>query len=357
MLNFPPSDQMVRSRKLCDEFLQGGGRKRYVLGRNVYSQAVAGRFPIDGVIDDFSDVAEFHGVPVVRSKAVPRDALVLNAAGGRPLSAKKQLDSLGLESFDYFALYRHGVPGLPNIVFNEGFREDFESNRHRYEALLLQLEDDVSRAVISKLTAFRLTLDVAHLQGFEEKQDVQYFESFLQLKQTGESFVDVGGFDGQTSIEFALRCPDYRSIHLLEPDPENMRRCRERLLSHRDVTFHQCGASDSGGRAAISSGGSTSRVVSDGCDGIDLRRIDDLGIGHATFIKVDTEGFERQALLGMSNLVASQSPRLAISIYHCAGDFWRIPELVAGMASNYQVYVRHYTESIYETVMFFVPRR
>lgn len=54
MLNSPDSDQMVRSRKLCDEFLGGGGRKRYVLGRNVYSHAIIGRFPIDGIIDDFS---------------------------------------------------------------------------------------------------------------------------------------------------------------------------------------------------------------------------------------------------------------------------------------------------------------
>ena len=44
-------------------------------------------------------------------------------------------------------------------------------------------------------------------------------------------------------------------------------------------------------------------------------------------------------------------------VYHKVSHLWDIPRYVLSLYSDYRIYLRHYTESIYETVMYFVPNR
>ena len=71
---------------------------------------------------------------------------------------------------------------------------------------------------------------------------------------------------------------------------------------------------------------------------------------------MDIEGEERRAIAGAAGIIGKHRPKAAISVYHRAGDFWRIPKQLLSIYPRFDVYLRHYTESIYETVMFFVPR-
>ncbi len=70
---------------------------------------------------------------------------------------------------------------------------------------------------------------------------------------------------------------------------------------------------------------------------------------------MDIEGAELAALEGAQGLICKHKPALAICVYHRPTDFWDVPRKVLSMYDGYSVYLRHYTESIYETVMFFVP--
>ena len=70
---------------------------------------------------------------------------------------------------------------------------------------------------------------------------------------------------------------------------------------------------------------------------------------------MDIEGAEYEAILGCINIIKKCSPTLAISVYHSISDFWRIPFLVLSINPNYKLFVRHYTETGYETVMYFIP--
>lgn len=46
---------------------------------------------------------------------------------------------------------------------------------------------------------------------------------------------------------------------------------------------------------------------------------------------------------------------MAICVYHDQRDFWRIPERVLSYVGDYDVHLRHYTEGVLETVMYFIP--
>lgn len=348
--------QAARARAFWAEFTSNSTRPRFAFGRNVYTQSIAQSGHLDGVIDDFSTEATFVGLPVLRTAALPKDAMVIAAAGGRPLTVRRLLNDLGVEHLDYFSLVKWAAPDLRDVVFNEGFTQEFEQNRTHYDWAYQRLADEASREAFRKLVSFRLSYDLDDLEGFTERQKEQYFEDFLSLQPAGEAFVDVGCFDGYTSLEFIKRCPGYSKIYAFEPDPSNHARCVQSLGALRDVLVFPYGAGAEKATYRFAMGDSASTICEAGEVEISVDRLDEVLSAPPTFIKIDTEGYEAPALAGARRLIAEHGPSLAVSVYHKPGDFWRIPKLVLEIRSDYDVYLRHYTESIYETVMFFVRR-
>ena len=346
------------ARGFCFKFVNGGNIPKYVLGRNVYAESVIKHVEINGIVDDFTDQTTYLNLPIVRSEDIEKSALVLVVAGGRPQTARRRIRELGIEHLDYFSFLQHSDLPLVPIVFNEGFAEDFADNESEYEWVYNQLVDAESKESFRKLVSFRCNNNLEFLEGFTSREKEQYFEDFLQLKASNESFIDVGGYDGFTSLEFIKRCPKFEAIHLFEPDPENFKFCRQNL-SHYDAVFcHQAGLSNKRSKLRFSQQGSASVISDQGSVLVDVIVLDELldESFDPTFIKMDIEGAELSALEGMRHIIQRCKPRLAISVYHKAGDFWRIPKFILGVRSDYDLYLRHYTESIYETVMFFIPR-
>lgn len=202
---------------------------------------------------------------------------------------------------------------------------------------------------------FRLHQNLNYMKGFDDCQHRQYFEDFLNLQKSGETFVDIGGFDGFTSREFARRCPRYNSIHLFEPEKTNMEGAKRNLANQENTYFYEVGLSNTNKTLKFSSTGSSSKVSSDGDIEINVIRLDELPLKDVTFLKMDIEGSELDALRGAKDLIASLKPRLAISVYHRSEDLRTISEYILMLNPSYKCYLRHYTEGVTETVLFFVP--
>ena len=71
-----------------------------------------------------------------------------------------------------------------------------------------------------------------------------------------------------------------------------------------------------------------------------------------TFIKMDVEGAEKNAILGAENTISRYKPRLAISIYHKPKDIIEIPTLLKELVPEYKFAIRHYSTNVYETVLY-----
>jgi FkbM family methyltransferase len=344
----------------CTKFCAEDPCPKYIFGRNVYTRSVLEHIKVDGVIDDFTSETIFHGVPIRKTSYVENNALILIAAGGRPLSAKKQLDELGLHNIDYFSFLKYsGLKSLTPVVFNEQFADDFRVHEADYEWIHGLLADETSRTIFRKLVSFRLNYDLDDLQGFSAREPEQYFEDFLQLAPAGETFIDVGGFNGYNSLEFIKRCPEYSAIHLFEPEPENYRKCMEALQGMPNIYCHPHGLSDKKETLRLEPQGSGSKISATGSIRIEVDRLDDVLQDRfkPTLIKMDIEGAEMLAIEGAKHIITTYHPRLALCVYHNVGDFWRIPRKILSQRSDYRIYLRHYTESIYETVMFFIPNK
>lgn len=84
--------------------------------------------------------------------------------------------------------------------------------------------------------------------------------------------------------------------------------------------------------------------------------IDELFIDEPlTFIKMDIEGAEYDALLGARNVIQRDEPILAICVYHTQNDIWHIPLFVHEMLPKHKLYLRAYEGDGFQTVMYAVP--
>ena len=91
-------------------------------------------------------------------------------------------------------------------------------------------------------------------------------------------------------------------------------------------------------------------MISDSGDTeIDCVALDDIVKENTALIKMDIEGAELDTISGAKHLIENGSP-LAISVYHKPSDIWMIPELI--LSINPRFYLRHYSNCIYESVLY-----
>lgn len=70
-----------------------------------------------------------------------------------------------------------------------------------------------------------------------------------------------------------------------------------------------------------------------------------------TFIKMDIEGAELEALKGAQETIKKYRPTLAISIYHRPQDIVELPEYIKTLIPEYKLYLRNYHLDHTETVL------
>lgn len=345
-----------RARKFCEAFVESKDRSKFIFGRTKHAMSISNFIDVDGFIDEFTDEKEFLDKPIIKIEDIPKDSLVVSVVIGRPLTVKKRLDKTGLEHLDYFSFARYcNLPIEPVTCWNH-FNSDFLLNRDKYDGLLDVFADEESRRIYKAIINFRLSGNLKYMEGFTDQQEKQYFEEFLGLSQYGEVFVDVGGFDGVTSMNFIKRCPDYKAIHFFEPDKNNMSTAMEKLAKLPSIFYYNLGLSDRKAVVNFAINGSCSNISECGNVQIETEKLDNVLHEYVSYIKMDIEGTETKALYGARNTITKWKPRLAVSVYHKGDDMWRIPQQILSYYNNYNIYLRHYTEGVDETVMFFVPR-
>lgn len=331
---------------------------RFVMGRNEEAIACAEVAKVDGLVDDSAPSGgAWNGLPVVGTEALPMGAIVANCSSAiRPLSAHARIEArAGVRVVAYADLVREDRR-LPIPTFVASTREDLLANVDRWKRLESNLGDEASRRVLESVLLFRTTGDYRHMSDFRVRFDEQYFDSVARI---GESkvFVDCGGYDGDTVCGYVRRVPDYKRAYMFEPSPPNVAAARRHLRPMRDIEIVASAVSDAAGTLAFDpSGGSASRVADAGGIEVNVVTIDEAVGEPVDFIKMDLEGWERHALRGARKHIMSDHPKLAIAVYHRPDDFWWIPEYVLGLRSDYELYLRHYSEGWSETVMYFVPR-
>ena len=191
----------------------------------------------------------------------------------------------------------------------------------------------------------------------------QYFEQEIVSVEEKEIFVDCGFFHGETSKSFAEWCNNnYETIIAFEPSKSNYNYLiQNNILKNIEKLelYNYAAWNEKTNMLLWVEGRSDScRVSEKGTELIECDTIDNVLNGRkATFIKMDVEGSELNALMGAENTIKKYAPKLAISIYHKPEDIVDIQYYISTIYPKYKFYIRHYTNYCNETVLLCTSHR
>ena len=234
----------------------------------------------------------------------------------------------------------------------------FTAHQNDVEQIANLLADDFSREVYLAAIKYRKTHNPKDAPKYS-KHDQYFVKDIVPLTEE-EVFVDCGAYDGNTALQFVSWCGEkqYNKIWCLEPDNITMNKLKNTLSGVRGCSILPYGASDEEKEVSfITTGGEGSKIGGTsnvpGANTIKTMALDDLLQGEkVTFIKMDIEGEEYNALVGAKEIIATQKPRLAISVYHRADDIIKIPALLLELVPEYKFCIRHYSILSNETILY-----
>lgn len=164
-----------------------------------------------------------------------------------------------------------------------------------------------------------LQRDVIRTSAFYQPKPLRFIET-SGLLPANPSVVDVGANFGNHTVFFGVIIKA-SSIHSFEPNPpvfETLKRNVEVNDLSGIVTLHQAGAGEvamkarNAGHKISNSGGNS--LVEDASGDVDILRLDDCGIVHVDFLKIDVEGHGAGVVKGGWDLISKSKPLILMEI-------------------------------------------
>lgn len=225
--------------------------------------------------------------------------------------------------------------------------------REQYHKVFDMLEDDFSRKVY--IERIKRVCALSDISDVTQPEKDQYFDEIVGLTEQ-EVFIDCGAYTGDTAAEFIRRTDGrYRQIYMFEAEESKYGQIRGSLEGCQ-YRLYPFGVWSENTKLRFDAGGGSASKVSAADTGgteIDVVALDCIEFDEIpTFIKMDIEGSEKQALLGAAELLSRYMPKLAICVYHKPEDLFELPLLIKKLNPKYRLYMRHYSDHFAETVCY-----
>ena len=303
--------------------------------------------------------------------------------GTVPILSRKQLEELNKDTLiivatDRIRAFQTSYQDLRNMGFRniltrtwpavpvrydiDKSNKIIETEKDKIDTVRKLLCDERSIKVLDNTLKYRVTNDVNYLIDICEFSHKQYFPGPEIMKpDSKEVFLDVGCLNTLTIADLKEWTEDtYEKVYAFEPSRA------DRIVVDEYIEYmgYRAESVDAGlynytGEISFSSVDmGASRITEDGTDRINVVKLDDFMADKkekVTFIKMDIEGSELEALEGSVDTIRKDYPKLAICVYHKFEDIWKLPLWVHDRFPDYSLFLRHYTMTNNETVMYAVP--
>lgn len=246
--------------------------------------------------------------------------------------------------------YKHFTNGIHAV------KQSTEDIRWLYNTV----EDYRSRKVVYGLIKFWLEFNFSYKNSIVENNYDDYFDlDILRDKITSEEvFVDCGAYTGDTAKDYFENFSECKKMYLYDMLPANIAKARELLADHREIVYRIAGVgspkqagmmipvgTNETSMFSIDENGNTFNPEAEKNNKekpeVELVTLDDDIEERITFLKMDIEGAEINALLGAKEHIIKDHPKLAICTYHHYEHLWEIPKLIKAMNPDYKLYLRY----------------
>ena len=323
------------------------------------NQIVEKYFPEAGLI--YSQPGADRLCELAGNMAAQNKDIIIYGAGKIGQVIHEMLRNAGIE-VKYFSdinpdLQRTGVHGLKVIS-----PQTLVSQHNRNAVIILAVWAQFHKSLIELFTTHGISnhaiINGLEFVNFQSLTEHQYFEPNIIEYVNDEIFIDGGCFDFHSSIQLSRKCHTLKKIYAFEPDKENIVLCKKAISAFDKCPVELLNAGLWSCQETLSFnsyGGGGSCVAKSGETQIPVVALDDIVKNdRVTFIKMDIEGSELEALKGACKTIKRFKPKLAISLYHKPEDIIDIPDYIMDLDCGYRFYIRHYTNWTVDTVLYAV---
>lgn len=222
-------------------------------------------------------------------------------------------------------------------------------------------KDDASQREFVAQIRWRLHLDFDGLPR-PVAHEIYFPEDLVTVSNT-ELFVDCGAFDGDTMASFLdTRKESFSSYVAFEADPSNFEKLRTNIANlpaglRQKLIIHPLAVGARREKVLFEATGTEASAVGRGTLEIQCVPLDQvLANIKPTWIKMDIEGSEPDALEGARQIISRGSPVLAVCVYHQQDHLWRIPLLIRELSSDYELFLRPHLLESWDLVCYAIPR-
>lgn len=226
--------------------------------------------------------------------------------------------------------------------------------QHSYDFMWLyrRFSDYLSKLTLTAILLNWLTMDM-NLLHIVKSIFPDYYEPDIFPNNKDDIFVDIGAYTGDSILNYVRNYgTNYKKIYAYEITESSCEIMRSTLKELHDVEIRRKGAGEKAGEMFLnpSDDPSANQISSRSSkDRVEIVTLDDDLPDGFTFLKMDIEGAEYNALRGSEQTIRRCRPKLAVCVYHGYDDIWRIPALIDSIDPNYQFYLRHNGGSLIPT--------
>ncbi len=326
-------DYLKRTSKPVVLYGTGNACERIIEKLNAEDIEISGIFASDAFVRD-KYFSGFKLMSYNEAKSNFGDMIVLLCFGSDIPEVIANIRRIAAEQEFY-------APDLP--VVGKGLFTRTYAQMHREELIWLNkiLADEESRKVLANVLSYKQSGRIDYLFECESDDD----ENWLLLRpSTDDVYMDLGAYTGDTVQQFIRLAGGFKRIIAVEPEKRNFRKLFENTKELENIKLVNAAVGDSygeilftqaAGRGGARGKGKTVAVNQETAD----RLVNASGIA-PSFIKMDLEGAEINAINGAAKTIEEYGPRLIIAAYHRIDDLWTIPKLLLSINPAYKIYLR-----------------
>lgn len=231
-----------------------------------------------------------------------------------------------------------------------------------------KMKDKKSKMIFLLLLNYKITKDNSYLVELCEYSDDeywQYFDKDLVSILSTEIFADIGAYVGDTLqrfIEESNNC--YSKYIAIEAEKETYQILLNTIAKNnwKNIDTYNIGVWNKKAYLCYNNENtfgnfSVSETVEKTQNQLANTLYEILGDIPITFMKMDIEGAEYNALLGAEYLIKKYHPIIAICVYHKRDDYYKLLMTIDKfLPGEYSFYFRQYRYTPTETVCYAIPK-
>lgn len=219
-----------------------------------------------------------------------------------------------------------------------------KENTDEFLWLYRHLADERSRKTLTAILDNWIYFRLDEINKIEDKTFISCFdEDILQLGDN-EIYVDAGAFTGDTVAAFLdISGGRYHHIYTYEISRETHEILCKNLKDIPRITNYWRGVSDKKGQLklkGVKGAFHGNKLSEEGLYTVETVALDQDIKGPVTFLKIDVEGVDKEALQGARQKIITYRPKIVVDCYHKLKDIIDVLRLIYSFDNSYRFYLR-----------------